>query len=191
MKKITILLTCLIVLSVLIIPLPDRPSYLVDAYNEYDLNLDNQKETFYFHTKEIEFGDWKTNIFVNNLSKPVLTVNGLLRNNRVYDISDSIRILELEISTGGKLINSYLYQYRDDKLIRIPVVTNSPSQTWDIWSSGGTEFVDTDSDGIKEMLVYHRHYPPEAKKTVEEYKFDEKIFQKVQEYEEITPSIYY
>lgn len=169
----------------------ERPSYLVDAHREYDLDLDNKKEIIYFHTNEVEFGDWSTDIFVKDLTKPMLTVDGLLKSDSIYDISDNIRILELEISAGGKLINSLLYQYQNGKLIRIPVIADSSSQLWDIWSSGGTEFKDLNNDTTLEMFVYHRHYPPEAERTVEVYKFDGKSFQKNSEYEESIMDIYY
>lgn len=191
-KKLLILAICLMILGVVIFSKQqDKPLYLVDTYHEYDLDLDHKKERIYFRTKEIEFGDWSTEVFVNELIKPTLTVDGLLKNEGVYDISNNTRILELVISGGGKLINSHFYQYQDGKLVRIPVITNSGSQHWDIWSSGGTEFKDLNNDDIMEMLVYHRHYPPQAKRTVEVYEFDGKRFSKYQEYEESTPDIYY
>ena len=192
MKKIIVLTICLIIFSVVIVLTrqSDRPNYLADSYHKYNLDLDNKQETVHFYTKEIEFGDWKTDIFVNDFTKSLLTIDGLLRNGSSYDISTNIRTLVLEISAGGKLINSLLYRYQDGKLIRIPVITDSSNESWDIWSSGGTDFIDTDSDGIKEMLVYHRHYPPQVRRTVEVYKFDGKIFHKYQEYEETTPNIY-
>lgn len=169
----------------------DKPDYLVDTYREYDLDLDNKKEVIYFRTNEVAFGDWTTEVFVNEVVKPALTVDGLLKNISVNDISNNFRILELVISGGGKLINSHLYKYQNGKLIRIPIITSSQNQIWDIWSSGGTEFKDLNKDGVMEMFVYHRHYPPEAKRTVDVYKFNGGIFKKYREYEEAMEEVYF
>lgn len=148
---------------------------------------------FEIHSFEVAPLVGKTEIFTQQSIEPILSLDNFYFNSMFIDLDTqtSKEIFEIQLNAGGKLINSLLYQNQEGKLIRIPVITRSGSKSWDTWSSGGTEFIDTDKDGIKEMLVYHRHYPPEAKRTVEVYKFDSKIFQKDHEYEEITQEIYY
>ena len=194
MRKIFLITICIILITGVVIlyktKQDDRPSYLVDTHQEYDLDLDNKNELLYFHTKEVKFGNWTTEVFVNNSVKPVLIVSGLLKDYRVYDIAENIRILELEISAGGKLVNSLLYKYHEGFLVRVPIAIDSNSQLWDVWSSGGAEFKDLDDDGVLEMLVYHRNYPPKANRRVEAYRFEDNIFQKYKEYKEATEEIY-
>lgn len=159
--------------------------------SKYDLDADGEIESLYFQNEEIEYGDWKTHIYINGSSKPNLIVPDLLEKNTTHDISKNMRILKLQMSAGGKLVNTILYQYRSGRLIEIPITTESLEPTLNTWNSGGSEFKDLDKDGIKEMLMYQRHYPPEAKRTVETYKFNGKVFQKNGEYEEPMPNVYY
>ena len=159
-----------------------RNSY--DTINEYDLNADGKTETLYFRNEEIEFGDLKTHVFINDPDKSALVVEGLLENSAVHNISKNVRVLKLAMSAGGKLVNTVLYQYHEDKLIEIPIMDEISQPTPNTWSSGGSDLKDTDRNGIKELLVYHEHQPSWEMRTVDVYRYNGSSFQKDTEYEE-------
>src|SRR3989344_7998766 len=109
----------------------------------------------------------KTQIFTSLSSYPILSLDCFFYDARFIklDPRNQMEMFVIELNTGGKLMNSLIYQYKDNKLVEIPIQINSSISS--IWSSGGTEFKDANGDEILEMFVSHRHYPPEAKKTVE------------------------
>lgn len=131
--------------------------------------------------------------FIDQSADPILSLNGFYYDSRFIDldIHNGIKIFEIELNTGGKLLTSLVYKYKDGTLARIPVSTEKPGGYLGTVSGGGTEFIDTDSDGILEMKVFHRHYLPEEKRDVEVYKFDGRIFKKYKEYEETLSYVYY
>ena len=148
---------------------------------------------FEIHSFEIAPVLGRTEIFTNRFTNPVLSLDGFYYGSRFIDldIQSGIKTFEIELNTGGKLLTSLVYRYKDGSLTRIPVSTEKPGGYLGTVSSGGAEFKDIDNDGIKEMLVYNRYYPPEAKRTVAVYKFDGQTLNKYQEYEESTAYIYY
>lgn len=151
-----------------------------------------QEGPFKIHSFEIAPVVGRTEIFINQFSDPVLSLDGFYYDSRFIDLDTNIdnKVFEIQINTGGKLLTSLVYRYEDESLIRIPVSTEKPGGYLGTVSSGGAEFKDVDGDNVKEMFVYHRHYPPEAKRTVEVYKFNGDIFQKYKEYEEAMEKIY-
>lgn len=172
----------------LVAPETDWSKY--NTQEQYDLDADGNPETVYFKINGNEYGNWKTEVFLNNSKTPLIRVDDLLIKKSLQKISKSTRILKLELSAGGKLVNTVLYQYKDSKITEIPITTASQESDPNTWSSGGSEFKDLDTDGIKEMLIYHGYYPQPAR-TVGVYKFNGKHFIHSQEYDEPTPEAYY
>lgn len=190
MKLVFLLLVSLLFLSQVIFlhyPSPQKNNLEIRSY---DLDIDGNKDQILFHSYQTEPGSWQTNVFINQQTIPKLTLKGFFKESRMYDISqDNFRVLEIEI-IEGKSINSLIYNSQNGKLIRIPVSTEKPPSFIGIVSRNSPEFKDIDDDGVLEMLVYYRLYPPEKKRTVEVYKFSGEIFKKYQEYEEPTTMSY-
>ena len=157
--------------------------------SEYDLDADDKPETVYFKIRGTEYGDWSTDIFVNNSRNPLAGADDLIVRSSTQDISKKTRIMKLEMTAGGNLVNTLLYQYRNGELIEIPIITNP--HILGTWNNGGTQFKDSDEDGVSEMFVYHGFYPVNEKRTVEIYKFDGNKFIKNKEYKETTANVYY
>lgn len=152
-----------------------------------DLDLDGKIEKIRIHSIAKDLFNQQTDIFINDFSAPVLSLKDYLFKSEIEYLTDKEPILHIE-TQQGHLINSLLYRYINNQLIRIHVSTEKSGSYLGTVSSDGAEFKDMDTDGVKEMLVYHRHYLPIP--TVEVYKFDGKWFFKYKEYEEQTPRIY-
>lgn len=150
-----------------------------------DLDNDGKNENLIFKAYVNLPTSEKTEVFLNNLSKPVLAIHGFYRDSLTHDVSNNYRILEIQTSSGHSL-NSLLYQYRNGQFTRISVSTEKSPYYEGIVSRNAPEFRDLDGDRVQEMLVYYRLYPPKEKRIVEIYKFSGDIFQKYQEYEETT-----
>lgn len=134
---------------------------------------------------------WVSDLYFGHEQQPRISFKGYFYGRNFYDITgNGTEYLEI-LLLQGQLVNSQLFKYLDGKLERVPVSTEKPPTFFGIVASGIPEYQDLDGDGTKEMLVPHRHYPPEAKRTVEVYKYTGQIFQKEREYEENTNGIYY
>lgn len=156
-----------------------------------DLDQDGTREVIDIHSFETSPVIYKTEIFINSSVQPEVSLDGFYFASRLInlDLNKKKKIFEMQL-LSGKLINSLTYKYEKGKLIRIRVSTEKPGSYLGIISSGGTEFTDIDNDGVAEMFIYHRHYPPEKKRTVEVYKYSGVIFEKQTEYEEKTAEVY-
>lgn len=154
----------------------------------FDLDHDGVVETVTFDSPTTSVWGGASHIFVNNKDQGI-SVNGFYRNSNIIPLHNTLKILEVEFFTGQS-INTLVYQYTNDQLIGIPVSTEHVPAFSGIVSRNIPEFKDVDNDGTLEMLAYYRYFPPEAKRTVEVYKFKNGIFDKQQEYEETTPEIY-
>lgn len=135
----------------------------------------------------------RTEIFIDQSINPILSLNGFYYDSKLInlDARKSVNLFLIQLNGGGKLLNSLVYRYQDGSLTRIPVSTEKLGGYLGTESSGGAEFIDIDKDGILEMLVYHRHYPPETQRIVELYKFNGEVLEKTQEYEEPMSEIYF
>lgn len=200
MKKLVFLLVCLILFIIGIILFnhfnysQDKIKKLQPVFPLYeqisDLDLDGKNEIIEFYSSPVDLTGGNTDIFINKETNAKVSLSGYFQKSDIYDIAKDVRVLEVQTNLGGKLINSIILVYQNGELTRIPIFDGVKSLPRGIFSSGGIEFKDYDSDGILEMFVYHRHYPPEAKRTVEIYQFTNQVFKKVQEYEESTPNVY-
>lgn len=193
MKKLVFLLACLVLFIGII--LFNHFNYSQDKIKKIhpapplygqisDLDLDGKNEIIDFYSSPIDLTGGNTDIFINRETNAKVSLSGYFQKGDIYDIAKNVRVLEVQTNSGGKLINSIILVYRNGELTRIPIFDGVKSLPQGIFSSGGVEFKDYDSDGILEMFVYHRHYPPEAERTVEIYEFTDQVFKKVQEYEE-------
>lgn len=153
-------------------------------------NLDNDavEETITFLSPSTSVWGGATHVSINTKDQGI-SVNGYYRTSNVISIKRDLKILAIELITG-KSINTLLYTYKDEQLVRIPVSTEHLPSFAGIVTRNAPEFIDTDNDGTLEMLAYQRYFPPEAKRLVEVYKFDNDMFNKQLEYEEITQDIY-
>lgn len=155
----------------------------------YDFDLDQKKENIIFRSSPVGLDDGITEVFLNNKDKPELTIKGYFVNSKIVDITNVLRILEVEVLVG-KSINSLIYRYENGKLIRVSVSTEKAPFFEGLVSRNPPEYKDVDNDGILEILVYYRYFPPQKKRTVEVYKFNGKQFKKQKEYEEETTEVY-
>jgi len=161
----------------------------IETIRHYDLDLDGMEELIHIRSSLVTLEDGVTNIFINDQKTPELTLKGYFENSRVYDIKKGLRVLEIAVTTG-KSINSVIYKYEKSKLVRIPVSTEKAPSFEGVVSRNYPEFKDVDNDGVMELVVYYRHFPFEKERTVELYKFNDDIFQKYLEYEEVTEEVY-
>lgn len=99
-------------------------------------------------------------------------------------------MLEIQTSSGHSL-NSLLYQYRNGQLARISVSTENPPYYEGIVSRNAPEFRDLDGDGVQEMLVYSRYFPPRSQRQIEVYKFVSNSFVKTTSFKEALSETYY
>lgn len=135
-------------------------------------------------------GEEKTEVYLNGSLQPTFTLFGFLESVLTHNIDNSkYKVLELQLASGHS-INSLLYRYKDGVLKRIPVSTEKAPYFMGIVARNTPEFKDTDGDGIMEMFVYYRYFPPEKRRKVELYKFNGVEFEKQKQYEESTPVIY-
>lgn len=167
---------------------------VLDSVYAFSVGPKKEKQAFRFHSYTVypdNVVDWKTDIFVGDNYKPEYSFNGLFQESRAIDIDgDGIKEIEVEL-LSGKLTNSMIYKYQRDSLVRIPVSTERTPYFTGVVSSASPQYKDLDGDGVAEMLVFHRHYPPEKKRTVEVYRYTGVDFKKEKEYEESTLGIYY
>lgn len=159
----------------------------------FDLDSDGIEEDIYFHSYTLypqNVVDWKTEVFMNDNSHPKLVLAGLFEKTMVHNIdTDTVKELEIQV-LSGKSTNTLIYRYRGGELVRIPVSTENSPYYEGVVSRNEPEFKDMDGDGIQEMMVYYRHFPPDFGRTTEVYQLNEEEFKKVKEYEESTPQIY-
>lgn len=154
-----------------------------------DLDRDGRKEKLLIYSSSYLSLDPRTYLFINYNPKPKLSLRGHYVESNIHQIKPGEFTLEVQ-TMNGKSINSLVYFYRHGSLKRIPVSTeNSPYYEGAV-SRNEPEFKDMDGDGIQEMMVYYRHFPPDFRRTVVVYQLNEEEFQKIKEYEELTPEIY-
>ncbi len=140
----------------------------------------------YFHDPLHE----KTEVYVGNQKTPQVVVDGILFQAYSLDINgDYDQELNLQV-ISGKLINSLVYRYDNGELVKIPVSTERPPSYYGTVTHNLPLFKDEDGDGVMELFAYYAHGEPEAKRTVEAYKFNGQIFDLTRRYEENMPEIY-
>lgn len=166
-----------------------RESWPSLASLSVDLDGDGRMEKLLIYSSSYLSLDPKTYLFIKYDPKPKLSLRGHYLGNNVHEVKPDEFMLEVQ-TMSGKSVNSLVYFYRHGNLNRIPVSTENSLYYEGVVSRNEPEFKDTDGDGIQEMLVYYRHFPPDFKRTVEIYKLNEEVFQKIEEYEEPTPEIY-
>lgn len=132
----------------------------------------------------------KTDVYTGSGNLPRFSLPGFFRNAYSIDIEDDgNEELVVEVETGHS-IDSSVYKYSNKKLNRI-LISNGPSTILESITTRNTpEFKDTNHDGVLEMFVYYRFFPPEKRRRVELYKFDGQRFSKIKEYEEATSEFY-
>lgn len=155
-----------------------------------DLDSDGKEESFRFNTYVGLPGEEWTQVFLNDTDTPVLSVVGYFEGAFVHDIDDTKeKLLEIQTSSGHS-INSLVYRYHKGSLIRIPVSTEQEGFFEGVVSRNSPDFIDVDGDGVKEMIVYYREFPPDYRRTVEVYQWKKGRFEKVREYEEETQGLF-
>ncbi len=154
----------------------------------FDLDLDsNGKDESVMVTSYVDLsGNQDTKVYIDSSPKPVFTETGSFYAMKTHKIDNSpISISELQLQSGQS-INTLFYIYRKGKLVRVPVSTERPPSWHGISSRNSPEFKDIDNDGTQELLAYY-NFLSDATRKVEVYKFNGKIFNKIQEYEEANP----
>lgn len=132
----------------------------------------------------------KTEAYVNNQKLSQIMVDGILFQDYPLDIEgDKNQELVLQVMSG-ELINSLVYRYDGDRLIRIPVSTEKPPYYYGTVTHNAPLFKDEDGDGVMELFVYYAHGEPIAKRTVEVYKYTKGGFNLVRKYEEKMSEVY-
>ncbi|KKU03027.1 MAG: hypothetical protein UX99_C0008G0016 [Candidatus Amesbacteria bacterium GW2011_GWB1_47_26] len=154
-----------------------------------DLDWDGREEKLLIYSSSYLSLDPRTYLFINYNPIPRLSLKGHYLESNIHEIKPGEFILEVQ-TVSGKSVNSLVYFYRQGSLRRIPVSTENSPYYEGVVSRNEPEFRDTDGDGIQEMLVYYRHFPPDFKRTVEIYKLNGETFKKIKEYEESTPEVY-
>lgn len=155
-----------------------------------DLDRDGRTEKLLIYSSSYLSFDPKTYLFINYNPKPKVSLRGYYLESNVREIKSNESALEIQ-TMSGKSVNSLIYFYRHGNLKRISVSTENSSYYEGVVSRNEPEFKDVDGDGIQEMFVYYRHFPPDVKRTVEVYKLNGEVFQKIKEYEEPTPKMYF
>lgn len=154
-----------------------------------DLNRDGRKEKLLIYSSSSLSLDPRTYLFINYNPRPKLLLKGHYLESNIHQVKPDELVLEVQ-TISGKSVNSLVYFYRRGNLKRIPVSTENSPYYEGVVSRNEPEFKDTDGDGIQEMLVYYRHFPPDFRRTVEIYQLNGEVFQKIGEYEESTPEVY-
>lgn len=155
-----------------------------------DIDSDGKAVSFRFNTYAGLPGEERTEVFLNEIDTPVLNLVGYFEGAFVHGI-DSTKETLLEIRTSsGHSINSLIYRYHKGSLVRIPVSTEQEGIFEGVVSRNPPDFIDIDGDGVKEMIVSYREFPPDYKRTVEVYQLKEGRFEKAREYEEETQELF-
>lgn len=132
---------------------------------------------------------WRTDLYVKDEKQPTLTLIGYYGGSKFQTI-DNGREQYLEILLlSGKLVNSQLFRFSGDQLDKVPVYDIDSQQPKEVWASADPEYKDVNNDGIKEMFIYHRHYPPDYSRSIEQYAFRGNAFIKQKEYIEKTNNL--
>jgi len=134
--------------------------------------------------------DWKTDLYVGEEKQPRLSFNGYYLDSKFQNLDiTGAKYLEV-ILLQGKLVNSNLFKDISGQLEKVLVFDSRGQKFLGIIASADPEYKDIDGDGIREMFVYHRHYPPAYKRAVEVYQFRNEAFWKWKEYEEDTQELF-
>lgn len=156
----------------------------------YDVDADGKKESFRFNAYAGLPGEERTEMFLNDSDMPVLRLVGYFEGAFIHDMNyGRVKLLEIRVSSGHS-INSLVYRYHKGSLIRIPVSTEQEGFFEGVVSRNAPNFIDVDGDGVKEMIVYHREFPPDYRRIVEVYQLKEGTFEKLGEYEEETEELF-
>lgn len=164
--------------------------FLRDGQSERVVNLQSYRVPVW--VGDLDTLDWQTDMVLGAEESSRTSFRGWLSTAYPLDLEEDERDeLVVEI-LSGKTINAIVYRYVDGVLERIPVSTEKPGPYGFVGTAtrNSPEFKDLDGDGVLEMLVYYRFFPPEKRRRVEVYKFDGSRFDKIREYEEPTDEVY-
>lgn len=156
----------------------------------YQLTTEWEVDGFRFKAHKDSPMNWKTDLYVGKEQRPQLSLGGYYLGSRFEDLGIKTPFLEVSL-LHGQLASFHGFKYVSKQLEEIPFFGADGKKLLGVWSSADPEYKDIDGDKVKEMLVYHPHYPPKETRTVEIYKYTGKIFQKEKEYEENTDGVYY
>lgn len=166
------------------------PDTISVAESFLDLDSDGKAESFRINSYAGLPGEERTEVFLNDADTPLFSLVGYFEGFFIHNIDYSKeKLLEIRISSGHS-INSLAYRYHKGSLVRIPVSTEKEGFFEGVVSRNPTDFIDVDGDGVKEMIVYHREFPPDHRRTVQVYQLKEERFEKLREYEEETQELF-
>lgn len=164
---------------------------LLTVNRSFDLNSDGKEEKLNIKSYLGLPGEERTEIYLNDEIKPTLLLYGFFDNVLTHDINGSKhKVLELQVASGHS-INTLIYKYQEGKLVRIPISTENAPYFTGIVSRNSPQFEDIDGDGILEMLVYSRYFPPRSQRQIEVYKFVSNSFVKTASFKEALSETYY
>lgn len=157
----------------------------------FDLDKNGRPENFKVYSSlGKNIGDENTKIFLNNSENPVLGLIGYFDGIQRHTMNPrGEQILEMR-TISGHTISTTFYAYKEGKLKIVPVSDAHPPTYYGIETRNRPDLKDIDGDGILELLVYYRHFPPEKKRTVTLYKFNGEAFIETKSYEEATSEVY-
>lgn len=154
----------------------------------YQLTTEWEAGGLYFKARETSPMDWKTDLYLKGERRPRLSLGGYYLGSRSEDIGTGVPYLEVSL-LQGQLASFHMFKYISRQLEEIPFFGADGKRLSGIWSSLDPEYKDINGDHIKEMLVYHPHYPLGEMQTVEVYRYTGQVFQKEGEYEENTENL--
>lgn len=166
----------------------DDDVFVVQSF--LDLDSDGKEESLLVHSYTGLPGEERTEVFLNDADTPLLSLAGYFEGVFVHDIDHTqAKFLEIRTSSGHS-INSRIYRYNKRALVMIPVSTEKEGFFEGVASRNPPEFKDVDGDGMKEMVIFRRQFPPDHRRTVEVYQLKERRFEKLREYEEETQELF-